>query len=86
MEELISVIVPVYNGEKLLPKCMEYLLGQTWQDFEIILVDDGSRDGTGSLCESSCCHKCHQHHNNQEHRAHFPHIQLLHYSFLLIDF
>ena len=51
MEELISVIVPVYNGEKLLPKCMESLLGQTWQDFEIILVDDGSRDGSGVLCD-----------------------------------
>ena len=51
MEEVISVIVPVYNGEKLLPKCMECLLGQTWQDFEIILVDDGSKDGSGALCD-----------------------------------
>ena len=51
MEELISVIVPVYNGEKYLPKCMEHLLGQTWQDFEIILVDDGSKDGSGALCD-----------------------------------
>lgn len=51
MEELISVIVPVYNGEKLLPKCMEHLLGQTHGDFEIILVDDGSKDGTGALCD-----------------------------------
>lgn len=52
MKELISVIVPVYNGEKLLPKCMECLLGQTWQDFEIILIDDGSTDGTAALCDA----------------------------------
>lgn len=51
MEEMISVIVPVYNGEKLLPKCMEHLLGQTYQDTEIILVNDGSKDGTGALCD-----------------------------------
>ena len=52
MRELISVIVPVYNGEKLLPKCMERLLGQTYEALEIILVDDGSRDGSGALCDS----------------------------------
>ena len=51
MSELISVIVPVYNGEKLLPKCMEYLLNQTYGDLEIILVDDGSKDGSGVLCD-----------------------------------
>ena len=51
MKELISVIVPVYNGEKLLPKCMEHLLGQTYGDFEIILVDDGSKDGSGAPCD-----------------------------------
>ena len=51
MRELISVIVPVYNGEKLLPKCMERLLGQTYEALEIILVDDGSRDGSGALCD-----------------------------------
>lgn len=51
MKELISIIVPVYNGEKLLPVCMEHLLGQTWKDLEVILVNDGSKDGTGALCD-----------------------------------
>ena len=47
----ISVIVPVYNAVNLLPGCMESLLRQTWQNLEIILVDDGSTDGSGALCD-----------------------------------
>ena len=48
---LISVIVPVYNVEKYLPKCMEMLLSQTYPDLEIVLVDDGSPDGSAALCD-----------------------------------
>lgn len=51
MDEWISVIVPVYNGEKYLPVCMKCLLEQTYQALEIILVNDGSRDGSGALCD-----------------------------------
>lgn len=47
----ISVVVPVYNLAELLPRCMSSLLMQTDQDYEIILVDDGSQDGSGDLCD-----------------------------------
>ena len=41
---MISVIVPVYNVEKYLKKCVDSILGQTYKDFELILIDDGSED------------------------------------------
>lgn len=50
--DLISVIVPVYNVEKYLPKCMESILNQTYKNFEIILVDDGSADKSLDVCYS----------------------------------
>lgn len=49
--DLISVIVPVYNVEKYLRKCVDSLIDQTYINLEIILVDDGSTDGGGKLCE-----------------------------------
>ncbi|MGX7112352.1 glycosyltransferase family 2 protein [Gemella cuniculi] len=48
---LISVVVPVYNVENYLHYAMESLLRQTYKDFEVILVDDGSTDGSGKLCD-----------------------------------
>lgn len=48
---LISVITPVYNTEKLLPRCVDSILAQTLQDFELILVNDGSKDNSGNICE-----------------------------------
>lgn len=50
-QELISVIVPVYNIKEYLSRCVQSLLNQTYQNLEIILVDDGSDDGTGELCD-----------------------------------
>ena len=48
---LISVIVPVYNIMDYLPRCVQSLRRQTYRNLEILLVDDGSTDGTGQLCE-----------------------------------
>ena len=48
----ISIIVPVYKAEKYLSKCIESILGQTFTDFELILVDDGSPDKSGDICDS----------------------------------
>ena len=49
---LISVIVPVYNVEAYLEKCLDSILAQTFQDFDLILVDDGSTDRSGFICDS----------------------------------
>lgn len=48
----ISVIVPVYNVEQYLEKCVKSICGQTYRELEIILVDDGSPDGSGALCDT----------------------------------
>lgn len=48
---LISIIVPVYNIEEYLPRCVNSLQNQTYPQLEILLVDDGSTDGTGALCD-----------------------------------
>ncbi len=47
----ISVIVPVYNTEKFLYKCIESIIKQTFSDLELILVDDGSTDNSGAICD-----------------------------------
>lgn len=49
---MISIIVPVYKVEKYLPKCIESLINQTYRDIQIILVDDGSPDGCGAICDT----------------------------------
>lgn len=47
----ISVIVPVYNVEKYLQRCIESILSQTFTDFEVLLIDDGSNDRSGEICD-----------------------------------
>lgn len=51
MRPEISVIIPVYNVEKHLERCVNSVLNQTFRDFEIILVDDGSTDSSGKICD-----------------------------------
>ena len=51
----ISVIVPIYNVEEFLSACVNSLLAQTFSDFELILVDDGSPDGCPALCIALPC-------------------------------
>ena len=50
MEPLISVIVPVYNVEKYVTKCVNSIINQTYKNLEIILIDDGSTDNSGNIC------------------------------------
>ena len=52
MSELISVVVPIYNTGKYLVECVEHILKQTYQNIEIILVDDGSTDNSGEICDA----------------------------------
>lgn len=52
MTDLISIILPVYNRKELLPDCMDSLFAQTHKSLQIILIDDGSTDGTAELCQS----------------------------------
>lgn len=51
MGELISIVVPVYNVERYLKECIESVLEQDYQDFQLILVDDGSTDKSGAICD-----------------------------------
>ena len=64
----VTVVVPVFNVEKYLHQCIESLLNQTYRNLEIILVDDGSTDNSGAICDKyrqkdqriKVIHKCNQ--------------------------
>lgn len=61
---LVSVIVPVYNVETFLKRCIDSILAQTYQNFELLLVDDGSRDKSGEICDDYAA---------KDHRVHVFH-------------
>ena len=50
-QDLISIIVPVYNVENYIDKCVESIINQSYKNLEIILVDDGSTDNSGEKCD-----------------------------------
>lgn len=51
MEPFISIIVAVYNVETLINRCLNSILAQTFSDFEVILINDGSTDNSGKICD-----------------------------------
>ena len=55
---LISVIVPIYNMEKLMRKCLDSIMAQTFQDYECLLIDDGSTDGSPDICDEYAAKDC----------------------------
>lgn len=52
MATAISVVVPVYNGEKYLQECLDSILAQSFRDFELVLMDDGSADASAAICDA----------------------------------
>ena len=58
MNTIISILVPVYNTETYLEKCINSILGQTFQAFELILLDDGSTDSSGTICDRYASQDC----------------------------
>lgn len=51
MKEKVSIVVPIYNAQNTLERCIQSLVEQTYSEIEIILVDDGSKDNSLSICE-----------------------------------
>lgn len=47
----VSIVIPIYNAEQYLNKCLDSVLTQTFEDFELLLIDDGSKDNSGKICD-----------------------------------
>jgi len=67
--ELVTVVVSVYNLETLLPRCLECISAQTYRNLEILLIDDGSTDGSGRLCDEFAASDARVRSIRQEHRG-----------------
>lgn len=52
MKLIISVIVPIYSAAPFLDKCIQSILNQSFEDFELLLINDGSKDNSGAICDS----------------------------------
>lgn len=63
---MVSIIVPTYNREKLLPRAVESVLRQTYQDWELLVVDDGSTDNTKEIIKKYCDKDCRIHYFHKE--------------------
>lgn len=53
-EPVVTIIVPIYNAEKTLRRCLNSIRGQSWKNIEVFLVNDGSRDGSAAICREFC--------------------------------
>ena len=51
MQPMVSIIVPIYNAEQYLRRCVDSILNQEYTDYELLLVNDGSTDASGDICE-----------------------------------
>ena len=51
MKSLVTIIIPVYNAERWLCRCLNSVINQTYQNLEIILINDGSLDGSANICD-----------------------------------
>ena len=51
MDNMISVIIPVYNVEAYLRQCLDSVLSQSYSSLQVIVIDDGSTDGSGAICD-----------------------------------
>ena len=51
MSSLVSVIIPIYNMEQFIERCIQSVLSQRYNDLEIILINDGSKDNSSSICD-----------------------------------
>lgn len=50
-QNLISIIIPVYNTKEYLPRCLDSIINQTYENLELLIIDDGSNDGSGDVCD-----------------------------------